>query len=74
MQTVEAKRIVAGSVNNDAVLPSNHELPEVVEVGLLMPAHWATALVELSKMRQVSVAQILRASVAQTLREVGVAL
>ena len=46
----------------------------MVEVGLLMPAHWATALIELSKVRQVSVAQILRASVAQTLREVGVAV
>ena len=47
------------------------ELPQVVEVGLLMPAHWAAALIELSKVRQVSVAQILRASVAQTFREVG---
>jgi hypothetical protein len=55
-----------------AANPGSAEPPQVVEVGLLMPAHWASALIELSKIRQTSVAQILRASVAQTLREVGV--
>jgi hypothetical protein len=71
MLKVDSSPIAAVSDDIPAALPSSSELPQVVEVGLLMPAHWATALIELSKMRQVSVAQILRASVAQTLREVG---
>jgi hypothetical protein len=64
----------ASAVIHDAAaaIPGSAELPQVVEIGLLMPAHWASALIELSKIRQTSVAQILRASVAQTLREVGV--
>jgi hypothetical protein len=32
----------------------------VVEIGLLLPADWAAALVDLSRRRQQSVAQILR--------------
>ena len=33
---------------------------EVVEIGLLLPASWADALVEMSKRRRQSVGQILR--------------
>ncbi|MGE3818818.1 MAG: hypothetical protein AB7I30_05240 [Isosphaeraceae bacterium] len=35
-------------------------LPDVVEIGLLLPASWAVELVEMSKRRGQSVAQILR--------------
>ena len=72
MLKVESNPTIAYPQDNAAAFPGSTQLPQVVEVGLLMPAHWATALVELSKIRQVSVAQILRSSVAQTLREVGV--
>lgn len=34
--------------------------PDVVEIGLLLPTSWAEALVEMSKSRGESVAQIVR--------------
>ena len=71
MTKVDSGTPVATYDNIPAALPGNADVPAVVEVGLLMPAHWAAALIELSKVREMSVAQILRASVAQTLREVG---
>jgi hypothetical protein len=71
MLKVDSRPMAACSDDMSAGLPSSSEMPQVVEVGLLMPAHWASALLELSRIRQTSVAQILRASVAQTLREVG---
>ncbi|MBY0397577.1 MAG: hypothetical protein K2X91_14070, partial [Thermoleophilia bacterium] len=40
---------------------------EVVEIGLLLPASWAEALVDLSKRRGESVAQILRGLVRREL-------
>ncbi|WP_422926866.1 hypothetical protein [Singulisphaera sp. PoT] len=40
---------------------------EVVEIGLLLPANRAKALVELSKRRQESVAQILRGLIDRAL-------
>jgi hypothetical protein len=42
---------------------------DVVEIGLLLPAHWAVALVELSKKRHESVGQLLRAVIGQALVE-----
>jgi hypothetical protein len=42
---------------------------DVVEIGLLLPAHWAVALVELSKDRQESVGQFLRALIGRALVE-----
>ena len=42
---------------------------DVVEIGLLLPAHWAIALVELSKQRRESVGQLLRALIGQALVE-----
>ncbi len=71
MTKVDSGTPVATYSNIPAELPGSADIPAVVEVGLLMPAHWAAALIELSKVREMSVAQILRASVAQTLREVG---
>ena len=40
---------------------------EVVEIGLLLPADWAVALVKLSEKRQQTVAQILRTLIERTL-------
>jgi hypothetical protein len=74
MLKVDSGVVFASCDDSRAALPCNTEVPSVVEVGLLMPAHWAAALIELSKVRQMSVAQILRASVAQTLRDVGMAV
>ena len=42
---------------------------DVVEIGLLLPAHWAIALVELSKQRRESVGQLIRALIGQALVE-----
>lgn len=42
---------------------------EVVEIGLLLPAHRADALIELSKRRQQSVAQILRGLIDRALSD-----
>ncbi len=41
----------------------------VVEVGLLLPAEWATALIELSKKRQESVGQLIRTCIGRVLTE-----
>jgi hypothetical protein len=71
MLKVEASPVSASFDDGSAALGSMPGLPQVVEVGLLLPANWAAALIQLSKERGESVAQILRGSVAQTLREVG---
>ena len=42
---------------------------EIVEIGLLLPANRADALVELSKRRQQSVAQILRGLIDRALSD-----
>jgi hypothetical protein len=42
---------------------------DVVEIGLLLPAHWAIALVELSKQRRESVGQLIRALIGRALVE-----
>jgi hypothetical protein len=38
----------------------------VVEIGLLLPAEWAAALIEISKKRQQSVGEMLRSAIEQT--------
>jgi hypothetical protein len=40
---------------------------DVVEIGLLLPAEWATALLELSDKRRESVGQILRSIIRHAL-------
>jgi hypothetical protein len=70
MLNVESSLVPAANVDMTASSVSSAGLPQVVEVGLLLPVNWANALIELSKVRGQSVAQILRASIAQTLREV----
>ena len=44
---------------------------DVVEIGLLLPANWANALVALSRQRQQSVAQLLRGLIGQALTDDG---
>jgi hypothetical protein len=72
MLKVETSLAPATNVDTPASPVSNAGLPQVVEVGLLLPINWANALIELSKLRGETVGQILRASIAQTLREVDV--
>ena len=40
---------------------------DVVEIGLLLPANWAVALVELSKKREESVGQLIRTCIGREL-------
>ena len=42
---------------------------DVVEVGLLLPANWADALLEMSKRKQQSVGQLLRAMIDRGLTD-----
>jgi hypothetical protein len=42
---------------------------DVVEIGLLLPTNWANTLIELSKQRHQSVAQILRAIIGSALHD-----
>jgi hypothetical protein len=42
---------------------------EVVEISLLLPSQWANDLMELSRERQQSVAQILRSMIGHALHE-----
>ena len=42
---------------------------DVVEVGLLLPAPWANALMELSRTRDQSVGQILRSMIGHALQK-----
>jgi hypothetical protein len=42
---------------------------DVVEICLLLPSRWANDLIELSRERHQSVAQILRSIIGQALRE-----
>jgi hypothetical protein len=74
MLKVETSEVAASFVGSSASIVGTMAPPQIVEVGLLLPANWAAALIELSKERGESVAQILRASVAQTLREFGLAV
>jgi hypothetical protein len=71
MLKVESNPAAASFEDVSAAFPSNAGSPQVVEIGLLLPANWAAALIELSRIRQVSVAQILRGSVAQALSDGG---
>jgi hypothetical protein len=74
MLKVDSRPVSASFDDGPADLPGTAEVPQVVEVGLLLPANWAAALIQLSKERGETVAQILRASVAKTLSEVGLAV
>lgn len=74
MLKVDSGPVSASFDDGPADFPGTTEVPQVVEVGLLLPANWAAALIQLSKERGETVAQILRASVAKTLSEVGLAV
>lgn len=54
----------------DSATTRNLSMPgsaEIVEIPLLLPASWADALIELSKRRRQSIAQILRGLIDQAL-------
>jgi hypothetical protein len=55
--------------NTNAAFCGNTMTDDVVEIGLLLPAEWAGALLELSKKRQESVGQLLRAFIGRALIE-----
>ncbi len=58
----------AAACSDLAATLSGRGAPEdVVEIGLLLPASWATALMELSTKRQESVGQLLRSVIGQAL-------
>ncbi len=46
-----------------------HTSSDVVEIGLLLPTNWANALIELSKQRHQSVAQVLRSIIGSALHD-----
>jgi hypothetical protein len=48
---------------------SSHNCNDVVEIGLLLPMNWANTLIELSKQRRQSVAQILRSIIGSALED-----
>lgn len=43
--------------------------PEVVEIGLLLPSSWAESLIEMSRRRGQSVAQLLRGMIDRALTD-----
>jgi hypothetical protein len=49
--------------------PANQSSSDVVEIGLLLPMNWASALIELSNQRHQSVAQVLRAIIGSALHD-----
>jgi hypothetical protein len=58
---------MAGFQSNSASQTSKSTAPEVVEIGLLLPASRVHALIELSKKKQQSVGQILRSLIDHAL-------
>ena len=44
---------------------------DVVEINLLLPSQWADDLIQLSRERQQTVAQVLRSMIGQALHEGG---
>jgi len=47
----------------------SHSSSDVVEIGLLLPTNWANSLIELSKQRHQSVAQVLRGIIGSALHD-----
>ncbi len=52
-----------------APFTGNHVPGDVVEIGLLLPADWAAALMEISRKRDESVGQLLRGVIGRALIE-----
>jgi hypothetical protein len=59
----------AADVGVCADVSSGSTSPDVVEIGLLLPANWANSLIALSKLRHESVGQILRSIIGRALHE-----
>jgi hypothetical protein len=52
-----------------ATAPASFISSDVVEIGLLLPTNWANTLIELSKQRHQTVAQILRGIIGSALHD-----
>lgn len=60
----------SNSTSSAMLTPSSSSFREdVVEVGLLLPAEWAAALIELSRKRQESVGELIRTCIGRVLTE-----
>jgi hypothetical protein len=57
----------ASSTGLGAAIPSVGSSDDVIEIGLLLPVEWATALMELSEQRRESVGQLLRGIIGREL-------
>jgi hypothetical protein len=69
MSTVAMNPIAAPAFDLRACLSGNTAPAEVVEIGLLLPADWAVALVDLAQKRQQSVGELLRMCIGRALIE-----
>jgi hypothetical protein len=66
MSDVPSISAVAPSENAVATFSRSLASGGVVEIGLLVPAAWAAALIELSQKRQQTVGHLLRSAIEQT--------
>jgi hypothetical protein len=65
----------ADAGSSGAAVPScSMRNEDVVEVGLLLPAEWAAALIELSRKRQESVGELIRTCIGRVLSENSAAI
>ena len=69
MPTVAMNPIAAPAFDFRASLSGNSAPAEVVEIGLLLPADWAVALVDLAQKRHQSVGELLRMCIGRALNE-----
>jgi hypothetical protein len=69
MSTAAITPCSAPAFDVNASLFGNSSPGEVVEIGLLLPADWAIALVDIAKKRHQSVGELLRMYIGQALIE-----
>jgi hypothetical protein len=69
MSTVAMNPIAAPAFDPRASLSGKSGPDEVVEIGLLLPADWAVALVGLAQKRQQSVGELLRMCIGRELNK-----
>jgi len=74
MSTVALSANAASSPDMAASFTGKSVPPDVVEIGLLLPADWAAALIRLSNERQQTVGQLLRTFIGRGLREQDAAI
>jgi hypothetical protein len=69
MSVLSMNAPVASSTDVPATIFGNVPADEIVEISLLLPAAWTNALIEISRKRDQSVAQILRSLIGRALRD-----